>query len=149
MTMPLSYVDHAVAVHQIDTVKTRLQLSGELGAARQYTGMLDGLRTIAATEGLLGWFKGLSPALLRQATYGTIRYGAYEVRRRARVGLCVFIAFALYHRLYRLVCHCLLVCIRVETAVPVTTQRRGDNEIAIVIEFSPLLVMLDFIFAQF
>ena len=64
---------------QIDTVKTRLQLQGELGAKRQYTGMVHALRTIAAEEGLGGWFKGLSPALLRQATYGTIRYGAYEV----------------------------------------------------------------------
>ena len=70
---------HCATVCQIDTVKTRLQLQGELGATRQYGGMLDALKKIAAEEGFSGWFKGISPALLRQATYGTIRYGAYEV----------------------------------------------------------------------
>lgn len=61
-------------------MKTRLQLQGEAGAARKYTGIGDALSKIVAEEGVGGWFKGLSPALLRQATYGTIRYGAYEVR---------------------------------------------------------------------
>lgn len=80
MTCWRAVARHHVTVCQIDTVKTRLQLQGELGATRQYGGMLDALKKIAAEEGFSGWFKGISPALLRQATYGTIRYGAYEVR---------------------------------------------------------------------
>jgi hypothetical protein len=64
---------------QIDTVKTRMQLQGQLGAARQYSNSIQALRVMAAEEGVASWFKGLSPALMRQATYGTVRYGAYEV----------------------------------------------------------------------
>jgi hypothetical protein len=62
----------------IDVVKTRLQIDGELGHKRQYTGSFNALRVMARTEGIGSWWKGISPAILRQATYGTIRYGAYE-----------------------------------------------------------------------
>ncbi|KNC49084.1 carrier protein [Thecamonas trahens ATCC 50062] len=61
----------------IDVVKTRLQLQGELGATRAYTGVFDAVRTMARKEGIKALFGGLSPALLRQATYGSMRYGLY------------------------------------------------------------------------
>jgi len=62
----------------VDTVKVRLQLTGELGAKRLYSGPVDAFATIARTEGAAGLFKGLAPALIRQSLYGTFRYGAYD-----------------------------------------------------------------------
>ena len=76
----------AQSAHQIDTVKTRMQLQGQLGAKRQYTNSFQALRVMAKEEGVASWFKGLSPALMRQATYGTVRYGAYEVREGVTTG---------------------------------------------------------------
>lgn len=100
-----------MATLPIDVVKTRMQLQGELGAARQYSGSLDALvkvpstqhththaraRTprllqqqcphpkpcltidsvahqVARSEGVTALWKGVQPALLRQATYGSMR----------------------------------------------------------------------------
>jgi len=62
----------------VDVIKVRLQLQGELGAARQYNGVLDGAMHIFRAEGISGFYKGLAPALLRQATYGSIRFGLFE-----------------------------------------------------------------------
>jgi len=61
----------------MDTVKTRLQLQGELGSVRQYSGSFDAVGKIARNEGILAFWKGIAPALLRQATYGSMRYGFY------------------------------------------------------------------------
>jgi len=62
----------------IDVVKTRLQLVGEGGAAPRYRGSLHAVRSIVAEEGALALYKGVQPALLRQATYGSLRIGMYE-----------------------------------------------------------------------
>ena len=62
----------------IDVVKVRLQLQGELGAKRIYSGSFDAALKIFQTEGITALWKGISPALLRQATYGSLRYGSYE-----------------------------------------------------------------------
>jgi hypothetical protein len=61
----------------VDVTKVRLQLQGELGAQRIYKGFFDAVPKIARTEGVGALWKGLSPALLRQATYGSLRYGLY------------------------------------------------------------------------
>eukprot|EP00949_MAST-11_sp_MAST-11-sp1_P005173 g5173.t1 len=63
----------------IDVTKVRLQLAGELGSKNPYqNGALRAAVSIAREEGARALWKGLPPALLRQASYGTIRYGAYE-----------------------------------------------------------------------
>lgn len=62
----------------IDVVKTRMQLQGELGAAAKYKSSLQAFPTIVREEGLLALYKGVQPALLRQATYGSLRIGLYE-----------------------------------------------------------------------
>ena len=62
----------------IDVVKVRLQLQGELGAKRVYSGAFNAATQIFRTEGASALWKGVSPALLRQATYGSLRYGSYE-----------------------------------------------------------------------
>lgn len=67
-----------LATVPIDVVKTRLQLVGEGGAAPRYRGSAHAVRSIVAEEGPLALYKGVQPALLRQATYGSLRIGMYE-----------------------------------------------------------------------
>jgi len=66
----------------VDVVKTRLQLDGA-GSTRLYNGSVDCARKLLRSEGARALFKGLSPALLRQSTYGSIRYGLYAPLRDA------------------------------------------------------------------
>lgn len=69
------------ATFPIDTAKTRLQLQGQVKDLRHqttpYRGMLHCWQRVAAEEGLSVLYSGISPALLRQAVYGTIKYGLY------------------------------------------------------------------------
>lgn len=67
----------------IDTIKIRLQLSGEMGAQRAYHGLLDALVRVPREEGPTALWKGLSPAMLRQATYSSARVAVYEPIRNA------------------------------------------------------------------
>lgn len=47
-----------LATVPIDVVKTRLQLSGELGASAKYNGAVHAVRTIVREEGLAALYKG-------------------------------------------------------------------------------------------
>jgi hypothetical protein len=71
-----------IATAPLDLVKTRLQVATELGRAPARAGYGRGfvaaLRAIARDEGAAELYRGLRPALLRQASYGTLRVGAYE-----------------------------------------------------------------------
>jgi len=60
----------------VDVVKTRLQMDGT-GSARLYTGSIDCALKLTRAEGIGALFKGLPPALVRQSTYGSMRYGFY------------------------------------------------------------------------
>lgn len=68
----------------IDMIKTRLHLAGELGAKRPFgykdgvVGWIQAVRSVIQEEGFRELYRGLQPALLRQATYGTLRLGMYE-----------------------------------------------------------------------
>jgi solute carrier family 25 oxoglutarate transporter 11 len=66
-----------VFVQPLDLVKTRLQISGQGGTAKEYNGMLDAFTKIIKREGVTAVYKGLSAGLLRQATYTTTRLGTY------------------------------------------------------------------------
>jgi solute carrier family 25 (mitochondrial oxoglutarate transporter), member 11 len=66
-----------VFVQPLDLIKTRLQISGQGGAAKEYTGTFDAMTKIIRREGLRALYKGLSAGLLRQATYTTTRLGTY------------------------------------------------------------------------
>lgn len=68
-----------VVVQPLDLVKTRMQVSGIGGAAKEYNGMFDAFAKIIKREGFRALYKGLSAALLRQATYTTTRLGTYTV----------------------------------------------------------------------
>lgn len=69
--------------HPLDTVKLRLQLQGTFSrhAEPRYTGLLTGLSSVARDEGLFALYQGLSPAILRAATYSATRLGLYEPLR--------------------------------------------------------------------
>eukprot|EP01087_Luapelamoeba_hula_P001213 TRINITY_DN1095_c0_g1_i1.p1 TRINITY_DN1095_c0_g1~~TRINITY_DN1095_c0_g1_i1.p1 ORF type:complete len:312 (-),score=49.21 TRINITY_DN1095_c0_g1_i1:103-1038(-) len=73
----LSGMGATCVVQPIDLVKTRMQLSGEKGAARAHKSSLHALLNIARNEGVTTLYTGLSAALLRQATYTTARLGSY------------------------------------------------------------------------
>lgn len=64
----------------MDVVKTRLQIQGELGRAgtRPSFGVVGGAVILVQQEGARALYKGLAPSLLREASYSTIRMGAYE-----------------------------------------------------------------------
>eukprot|EP00756_Hemistasia_phaeocysticola_P060906 Hpha_TRINITY_DN4422_c0_g1::TRINITY_DN4422_c0_g1_i1::g.50420::m.50420/K15104/SLC25A11, OGC; solute carrier family 25 (mitochondrial oxoglutarate transporter), member 11 len=67
----------------LDVVKVRLQLSRSGVLGETYSGVIECVQTIARNEGLPGFFKGLSPALLRAVTYGSTRVGLYEPIKKA------------------------------------------------------------------
>ncbi|XP_055499389.1 brain mitochondrial carrier protein 1 isoform X4 [Leucoraja erinacea] len=70
----------------IDLTKTRLQVQGQTLDLRykeiKYRGMLHALLRICKEEGLRALYSGISPALLRQASYGTIKIGTYQSLKR-------------------------------------------------------------------
>ena len=70
--------------YPIDTAKTRLQISGELGNKQLYSGMFDAIKKVRANEGFTsGLYKGFSAALLRQGGYRAIVFTIYEPLRDA------------------------------------------------------------------
>mmetsp|Transcript_48798 Transcript_48798/g.145799 ORF Transcript_48798/g.145799 Transcript_48798/m.145799 type:complete len:303 (+) Transcript_48798:78-986(+) len=71
-----------VVTMPVDVVKTRLQMDGA-GKVQRYSGSLDCAMKLARSEGPQALFRGLPPALLRQSTYGSLRYGLYMPIRNA------------------------------------------------------------------
>lgn len=83
-----------LVANPFDTIKTRLQVQGQrvplVGtplATFHYKGTLHGLTTMALHEGLPSLYSGLPPALLRQASYGSLRLGLYDPCKRAMEGV--------------------------------------------------------------
>jgi len=70
----------------LDTTKTRLQVQGQKFdkkyASLRYSGMTDALVQISKQEGFKSLYCGISSAILRQATYGTIKFGTYYSLKR-------------------------------------------------------------------
>ncbi|XP_067085331.1 brain mitochondrial carrier protein 1 isoform X3 [Osmerus mordax] len=63
----------------IDLTKTRLQVQGQSQYMEvRYRGMFHALFRIGKEEGIKALYSGISPALLRQASYGTIKIGTYN-----------------------------------------------------------------------
>lgn len=71
-------------LNPVDVVKVRLQLQGELtdptklGQLKKYNGFTRGLLTTFQEEGIRGLGRGMTASMMREATYSTIRYGAYD-----------------------------------------------------------------------
>jgi len=68
----------------VDLVKTRLQIQGQNSSlpTNKYRGMFDCFRVILKEEGTRALFSGIKPALLRQATYGTLKLGFYQYLKK-------------------------------------------------------------------
>lgn len=77
------------ATNPVDVVKTRLQLDNELSSRkdifrdRYYRGFFRGGAQIVRDEGVRGLYKGLCASMIREASYSSIRMGAYEPVKRA------------------------------------------------------------------
>lgn len=61
-----------------DVAKVRLQVQSSASSTPKYTGLVDCLRKIYATEGAPALWKGLTPALLRQVNYTSLSMVLYE-----------------------------------------------------------------------
>jgi len=70
----------------IDTTKTRLQIQGQKlnpqYSELKYRGMFDAIVKISREEGVKALYSGIRPAVLRQATYGTIKIGIYYTTKK-------------------------------------------------------------------
>ena len=66
-----------ICTFPLDTAKIRLQVQGSAAHSTAYSGTADCLHTIARQEGVAQLYRGLAPAVLRQAVYGTIKFGLY------------------------------------------------------------------------
>ncbi|XP_035792321.1 mitochondrial uncoupling protein Bmcp-like [Anopheles albimanus] len=70
----------------IDTTKTRLQIQGQKldrsHTELRYRGMTDAFVKISRQEGVKALYSGIWPAVLRQATYGTIKFGTYYTLKK-------------------------------------------------------------------
>jgi len=72
----------AGVTHLIDTIKIRLQKEGEYKVKiKKYHNIFFGLKLIYKQEGYRGIYKGLTPALMREASYSSLRLGLYEIIR--------------------------------------------------------------------
>jgi len=69
-----------------DTTKTRLQVQGQVVNESlkelKYRGMIHAMMRISKEEGARALYNGIKPALLRQATYGTLKIGLYHGTKR-------------------------------------------------------------------
>lgn len=69
----------AVLCSPLDVAKVRIQVQASLTKGRQkYDGLLPTLRVMLAEEGLRGWYKGLTPALICIPVFWGVYFGAYE-----------------------------------------------------------------------
>lgn len=64
--------------HPLDTIKVQLQTQQK--AKFGVVGMADNM---IKTTGFLSLYNGLSAAMLRQATYSTVRFGVYDIGKKA------------------------------------------------------------------
>ncbi len=64
-----------ILTNPLEVIKTRMQLRQD---TLRSSALIDTARTIWAQEGLLGFWKGVQPAVLRSCTYGSLRLGLYE-----------------------------------------------------------------------
>ena len=64
-------------IHPIDLVKTRLQIAGEAGRqTKAYNGVLGTIKTVGSQEGYAAFYKGITAAMLREASYTSLRLGS-------------------------------------------------------------------------
>lgn len=73
------------AVYPLDLMRKRMQVQNfdhgrkSLGKTFTSNGLLDGLVLVFRNEGVRGWFKGLSPSLLKAVVTSAIHFSSYEL----------------------------------------------------------------------
>ena len=80
-----------LVVHPLDVVKKRFQVAGfsrslaygQRVDAEAYRTFFSAVRTIATREGLLGFYKGLGPSLIKSAPASAITFSVFEAAHRA------------------------------------------------------------------
>jgi hypothetical protein len=65
-----------ITTNPLDVVKVRMQLTHAAQGTK--VRMLDTLTSIVRVEGWTALFRGVSPAILRACTYGSLRFGLYD-----------------------------------------------------------------------
>jgi solute carrier family 25 uncoupling protein 8/9 len=70
-----------------DLVKVRMQSEGRLlpGQKPRYSGVMNAYSTIVRTEGVLGLWTGLGPAILRNSVINATELASYETAKEALV----------------------------------------------------------------
>lgn len=73
----ISAVLTVTGIHPIDVVKTRLQISSKETRNYSSLGITGTIKTITKEEGIKAFWKGISAAWLREASYTSLRLGLY------------------------------------------------------------------------
>lgn len=73
----LSSMMACFVTHPLDLLKVRMQMNS-VKVGERPPGVFTVAGTVIRTQGLGGLYKGLSAALMRQATYSTTRFGVYD-----------------------------------------------------------------------
>jgi hypothetical protein len=76
----------ALATYPNDTVRRRLQLQGAGGASLRYSSALDCYSQIFRNEGLIAFYRGLTPTLLRAIPNMGIQFASYDYLRACLKG---------------------------------------------------------------
>jgi len=67
----------------LDLIKVRMQIQGQRGMLATTMSSIQTASDVLFKEGIFAFWTGTSPALLRQATYGTMRVGLYVQAKEA------------------------------------------------------------------
>ncbi|KAJ1643404.1 Mitochondrial carrier protein ymc2 [Coemansia asiatica] len=68
--------------YPIDVIKSKMQTDGFAGSARKYSGAVDCAKQVMAQEGFKGFFRGITPCLLRAAPANAATFIGFEMAMR-------------------------------------------------------------------
>ncbi|PIA17281.1 mitochondrial carrier [Coemansia reversa NRRL 1564] len=69
--------------YPIDVIKSKMQTDGFSGCSQKYSGSIDCIKKTFEKEGLRGFFRGISPCLLRAAPANAATFIGFEMAIRA------------------------------------------------------------------
>ncbi|KDO24235.1 hypothetical protein SPRG_09871 [Saprolegnia parasitica CBS 223.65] len=76
----VSAMTAACFTHPFDLLKVRLQTSKEA-----HLSLFGTIKSITKTEGLRGFYRGISGGLMREGSYSTVRFGVYQYLKDAAI----------------------------------------------------------------
>lgn len=69
-------------LHPVDTIKTRIQSQAVLGGRRNQKSILQMVRTVWATDGLSGFYRGITPGVTGSLATGATYFGVIESTKK-------------------------------------------------------------------